>query len=594
MNIPPTSVVVHASSAAGLSLGAVGATLDGLLSSQVYNRQITRTVLLGPMYAADAELARRVFAPENGLVIHYSSLHHKFDGVSAEMCESFQAVEKRFEVAILYGKRPFGSFSHEVLLVDASNPERSQVRRFREHLSRHAGVDCERYSTVQEFNLHVTTAAPLWAALKALGVDAHDHDSARFLIAHDWPGMMTVFAAQEGNLGQWRTVFFAHETPIARHLVEHHPGHDTRFYNALFKAREWRLTLESVFGGQEQHHFHAVTRQAARCDAVLAVGDLAREELRFLGGGLSSAPIDIAYAGLFPEQIDFEARQESRRRLQAYAKNLLGYPPDYVFTHVAEMTIAGGLWRDLRVLEHLDGLLRTEGKSAVLFVLGSSSAQGKRSDQIATWEERYGWPVLHRGDNGDLVGLEERLYFDGVEPFNRRAGAAKVILVNQFGWNRERCGRRMPAEMEFPDIRRGADLEFGQNIYAPFGAAALQPITFGALSCVSNVCGCVGLLSRLAGNVEHTLNVIVADYCTLPPGFWLGSPYDALAIDQGVRDWIEGANSARAAHAIFQRLPRSEEAGRALLFMGFDLAERMSWDAVAYEYFLPALAKVGR
>ena len=40
----------------------------------------------------------------------------------------------------------------------------------------------------------------------------------------------------------------------------------------------------------------------------------------------------------------------------------------------------------------------------------------------------------------------------------------------------------MPADMEFLDIRRGSDLEFGQSIYEPFGIAQVEPLTYGAIS----------------------------------------------------------------------------------------------------------------
>ncbi|HMN31682.1 MAG TPA: hypothetical protein PKE45_26270, partial [Caldilineaceae bacterium] len=89
-------------------------------------------------------------------------------------------------------------------------------------------------------------------------------------------------------------------------------------------------------------------------------------------------------------------------------------------------------------------------------------------------------------------------------------------------------GRRMPAEMEFIDIRKGSDLEFGQSIYEPFGIAQLEPLSFGALCCVSNVCGCLGFVDRAMAGLQHLSNVVVADYVSLPYGQWLGNPYDAL------------------------------------------------------------------
>jgi hypothetical protein len=87
-------------------------------------------------------------------------------------------------------------------------------------------------------------------------------------------------------------------------------------------------------------------------------------------------------------------------------------------------------------------------------------------------------------------------------------------------------------------------------------------------------------------------NLIVADYVSLPTGYGLRSPYDALAIDQGVRDWVEQESSRRVAQQLFARLPRSDADHQALLETGCTAAARMSWDVVVQDYLLPCLKKV--
>jgi hypothetical protein len=150
----------------------------------------------------------------------------------------------------------------------------------------------------------------------------------------------------------------------------------------------------------------------------------------------------------------------------------------------------------------------------------------------------------------------------------------------------------MPAEMEFLDIRQGSDLEFGQSIYEPFGIAQVEPLNYGALCCVSNVCGCIGFAERAAGGLENLPNMVVADYVSLPPDYWLGSPYDALWIDRGVRDWLESQNSAAAARAIAERLPKTRAEMETLIARGQEIADRMSWNVVAREYLLPGLRRL--
>ena len=110
--------------------------------------------------------------------------------------------------------------------------------------------------------------------------------------------------------------------------------------------------------------------------------------------------------------------------------------------------------------------------------------------------------MVHHEDNGDLAGLERTYYYENLEPFNQRQQTTKAILVNQYGWSRERCGVRMPSDMRFADIRRGTDVEFGQSIYEPFGIAQMEALAYGALSCVSSMCGCIGFAARAAAGSE--------------------------------------------------------------------------------------------
>lgn len=584
-------LVIHATHEAGVKVGGIGAVLDGLLGAQAYNAQVTRSLLAGPMLGGDTVQMERLTSPGNRLTIRYSSLHAIFDGVDEATRQALQAVEERYQVALLYGMRYFGAYAHEVLLVEASNPAQEMINSFRYYIWRHYAIDSNRYSHDGEFNLYFAIAQPLFAAIKALGIDQDLAPAQKIILAHEWLGMPLVFAAQMAEPEGWRTVFYAHETATARRLVEEHNGHDTRFYNAMSKGLEWDLYLDNVFGDQHDLYKTPILHQAIRCDNILAVGDLVVDELRFMGEGFRRANMDLVYNGVPSFEITLAEKRVSKQRLQDYCRNLLGYTPDYVFTHVTRMVLSKALWRDIRVLDHLSEMLSREGRSAVLFVVSTSLAAGRRSEWVAAWESQYGWPVGHRGDNGDLVGQEAPFFFDAVEPFNSRSASVRVVLVNQFGWSQERCGQRMPAEMTFMDLRKGSDLEFGQSIYEPFGIAQVEPLSFGALCCVSSVCGCVGFVEQAGGAVAQIPNMVVADYVSLPPGYWLNSPFDALRIDRGVRDWIEGVNSAQTARAIFRQLPRTEKQSKALLRQGQELAKAMSWEVVARDYLGPSLRR---
>ena len=619
-------LAIHATHEAGAKVGGIGSVLDGILSAKSYNRQVGRTILVGPMFGWDPVLMERLTDAGNGVEIRYSSLHGIRYDVSEPVQQALLTVERTFHVGLLYGRRRFGDVEHEILLVDASNPNMGHVERFSYFLWENYGVESFRYNYDFEYNLYMSIAQPLFAGLKALGVDEGLAPHERVIIAHEWLGLPVAFAAQLNEPEQWRTVFYAHEVATARLLVESHAGHDTRFYNALLRARESHLPLDTVFGAQDSFFKHAVVRQAIHCDAIFAVSDSVREELRFLGGPFANCRIDLVYNGIRSEEIKVADRLDSKRRLQAYCQTLLGYEPDYVFTHVARMVLSKALWRDVRVMEHLDRLLESAGKRAVLFVLATSEPAGRRPELIGSWESSYGWPVGHRGDNGDLVGEEAPFFFDDVEPFNHAASSSKIVLVNQFGWSRDQCGTRMPVEMEFSDIRRGSDLEFGQSIYEPFGISQIEPVQFGALSCVSSVCGCIGFVQQAAEELvgqgvlapgdqvrpsEGRTNLpgggllgnafagtgfplVVADYVGLPEEQMPGTPRDALDIDGAARGSIEARNSMESAGQIFERLPSSRKQMTELLRLGSALAGSMGWDSVVETSFLPGLERICR
>jgi hypothetical protein len=291
-------------------------------------------------------------------------------------------------------------------------------------------------------------------------------------------------------------------------------------------------------------------------------------------------------------EIELAERQESKGKLQTYCENLLGYRPDYVLTHVTRLVISKGMWRDINVLEHFDRLLAQEGKTAVLFMLSTSLPAGRSTEDILRWEMQYGWPVAHRADNGDLMWHEVPLYH-AIEAYNARSKAVKIVFVNQYGWSQERCGIKMPADMGFHDIRRGTDLEFGQSIYEPFGISQVEPLAYGALSVVTNICGCVDFVARAvheAGLPDFT-NLLQADYTSLFNGLQVYTPWDALAINQEVRDRLERANSHTVALAIRATLPTTPSQVATLLARGQRVSRAMSWEVVVRDLFLPALRR---
>jgi hypothetical protein len=148
----------------------------------------------------------------------------------------------------------------------------------------------------------------------------------------------------------------------------------------------------------------------------------------------------------------------------------------------------------------------------------------------------------------------------------------------------------MPEDMDFLDIRKGTDIEFGQSIYEPFGIAQLEPLSFGGLCVITNICGCAGFVAKVTGG-QPVPNVLVADYTRLGKD---GGLHNVLSIGPKERDAVEEKEANRVADEILKRLPADRKSREAFIRSGYDLARQMSWDVVARDYLLPVLDEVAK
>jgi hypothetical protein len=584
--------VVHVTHEAIQKIGGIGAVLHGLLTSKVYLQSATRNILVGPFWPADERGERRL-GPQGEVL--YSSLDHLY---RSPLASRFREIEEEFDVGIVYGRRKYTDRETsvtsvpEVLLIDVSRFDAQKLAAFKFDLWKMFGIESARYENIWDYEQYVRLARPAIAALHALGAASSVEPCV--VLSHEYMGMPTALAAildgsrADGPAGNFRTIFYAHEVATMRRLVESHPGHDTMFYNVMRSAIAQGHYVEDVFGEQGGFYKHALVKAARFCDAIFCVGDYTLKEIRFLGPEFVHVDSQLAYNGVPCWRITVDEKIRSRQKLRTYCKNLLKYEPDYVLTHVTRLVPSKGMWRDLRVLDHFEQLLRSRNETAVLFAL-STEVPPRRGDDVRTMEQRYHWPVVHREGLPDLSN-GEAVYYQGVQEFNAQSRNVKVIFINQFGFERKVCGDRMPADIEFMDIRKGSDAEFGQSIYEPFGIAQVEPISFGGICVFSNVCGCAGFVEKAAGG--PTPNVIVADYTELTQKGL--RPEQLMSLGQVQRDQIEDAVAARVASELMNRLPRSPEEFEQYIERGHRLAEKMSWDTVAREYVLPGILRASK
>ena len=575
--------LVHVTHEATGKIGGIGAVLEGFFTCQSYLDKIDRSIIVGPMFSADGPVCERL--GENSTVL-YSSI----DGfANTEHAGAFRAVESYYNAGIIYGHKTFEDKESgikstvEVLLFDVRFMHHGPLNEFKGRLFHEFGIMSHMHENLWEFEQYLRLGPPTIAVLKAIGA-ANDSTT---IISHEFMGMPTALAAKMEYDCNFKTVFYAHEVATMRRIVEENDGHDTMFYNAMKCAGRDRLYVNDVFGDQNDYFKHPLVDASKHCDVICAVGDYVADELRFMSPEFEDARINVVYNGIPAYPISVEDKLKSKAKLQQYCENLLGYRPDHVFTHVTRLVQSKGLWRDLQILETIEKEFRAQHKTGVMFLLSTEVAK-RPSHDIHHMESAYHWPIAHRENWPDMSGGEANFY-TSIQKFNAKSRNIKIVFVNQFGFEQKLCGKKMPEDMEFMDIRKGSDVEFGMSIYEPFGIAQLEPLTFGGICAVSNVCGCAGFVNDVTA-YDSVKNVIIADYTD-------GEMHEdngleaALGIDTDVRKRVEDCAGEKIAMQICSRLPNSEKEVKEMIETGYRLAQNMSWDVVVSDYLLPSLKK---
>jgi len=574
-------IAVHVTHEAVEKMGGIGAVIEGLVNCPAYRQQFSRTVLIGPMFSTDRSAAERL-GPAGEVI--YSSLD---DIDRNDWARKFRPIERTYDVGIVYGTRHVEAPGEaepvevEVLLVDVFRYNRDRLNLFKAELFTHFAVPSDRFEHIWEFEQYVRLAEPAWEATHVIGCHGGQADPV-VLMAHEYMGVPAALKAILAGDADVRTIFYGHEAASVRRVVEDHPGHDVMFYSLLEAGRRERKHLEEFFPGVHDFFKHPLVKAARYCDAVFAVGDYVGREMHFLSPASADMPVEIVYNGVPAVRVGPEQRRAHRGRMIQYAKALFRFEPDYVFTHVARPVLSKGMWRDLGVLHELDGLLEDRGKTAVYFHLGTLAGQ-RRTTDVLHMERTYGWPLHHRRGYPDLCNGEETVA-DLFEDFNEHHRAVRVVQVNQFGWDRRRCGQRMPADACIGDVRQGTDVEFGLSVYEPFGISQLEPLSAGAICVMSDVCGCLAFVQRCSDG-QLPANILAADYLSGGKGM---SAVQAAGLGRDDRDAVEASEARRLA------VERSDADAARLVESGWKLAERLGWSRVVADYFLPAVQRTCR
>lgn len=578
---------IHVTHEATHKIGGIGAVLEGLISDERYNSEIQRTILLSCLFDIDEHKEFR--KGKTGRILYSSP-----DNISSyEYADKFLPIEKKYNVRIVYGRRTITNHetgfkvSPEVILVDIKDINRDLLNDFKRRLWEHFGLDSIRYEHIWEYEQYVRLGSVGLEITEAIGAVPEDGEC--IVIAHEFMGLPTALASILRADPRYHSIFYAHEVATVRKIIEEHPGHDVMFYNVLNRALANKLYIDDVFGPQDGFFKHGLVKTSRFCDGILAVGHYVKKELKFLSAEFEGVDIDVCFNGIPAPQIDIEEKIKSKAKLQRYCSRLLEYSPDYIFSHVSRLAISKGLWRDFLVLEHIEKAFRIQNKSGLMIML-TTQLPSRNPEDIKRMEREYDWPIAHREGLPDLSGGEAELY-TYVQKFNAKARNLKVVLINQFGFDRRSCGSRVPIDVDFWDIRKGVDVEFGQSVYEPFGIAMVEPLPFGGICVISSVCGCVGFLRELVAE-EELQTVIIPDYLTLEEN--IVELEQLKGINEKYRMEIEKRVARRTAERILRRLPTDHSDIERYLNIGYNIAREMNWRRIVADYFLPAVEQACR
>jgi len=577
------NVAVHITHEAVQKIGGIGAVISGLCTADKYKGFFAETLLYGPLFDRNANVASRL--GKDGEVM-YSSIDN-YD--SGGYHEKFYSIVRDYKVDIVYGKRVLVNEFNinktnraDTVLVSINRINEERLNEFKFELWQRYGIESNRYLS-WDYEQYVRIALPYLDILKALYPDSYKF----YHFAHEYMGVPSALSVLMNGTDKNsnRTIFYAHEVSPCRTVVEGNEGHDISFYPELYRNRKAGKTFEDVYGSQKDNYRAELVRSTVNFDYVFAVSDLVKDEYMYFIPRADENKVKVVYNGIPVKLINPDEKLKSRKLLQNYIENLFNFTPDIVFTHVTRLVISKGIWRDITFLYILDEVFHSYGIKGAFILLTSLIGTGRDPAAVSSMEKEYGWPVIHREGWPDLVGSEKDIY-DFLSLFNARSKNIKAVFLNQFGFNRRRCGERVPEEAGFKDLRIGSDAEFGFSIYEPFGIAQLEVIPFGGIAVLSSSCGSAFLLKE-AFNGKKSGNYSIVDFIGNSAKYLGSAEINTLTADR--RFEIEKAILKDISDKVFKSLPKSDSDRKSLLHSAQENVDKLGWEAIVERMSLSTL-----
>ena len=574
---------IHITHEAVHKIGGIGSVIDGLCTSDNYKAFFNKTLLYSPLFSYSGDVFSRL--GKGGEVLY--SNHDSYDAGGYHTL--FMEIITKYGMDIVYGKRTLVNEFNinkintvDVLLLGVTRMHMEQVNRFKHQLWEKYRIESDKY-TDWDYEQYLRIAVPY---LELLGI-LYPLRNLCVHFSHEYMGISSALATgftPEHGVGH-RTIFYAHEISPCRAIVENSPGHDITFYNIMKRNRKKGRYFEDEYGSQTTSYRAELVKTSARFDYIFAVSDIIKDEYLYFVPSVEEQKVRVVYNGIPLRYITHEEKLASKRVLQEYINNLFNYTPDIIFTHVTRLVLSKGIWRDITFLYLLDELFQQNGLKGAYILISTLIGTGRDPSSVSSMEKEYGWPVIHREGWPDLVGTENDIY-NFLALFNARSKSIKGIFLNQFGFNRRKCGERVPEEAKFSDLRIGSDAEFGFSIYEPFGIAQLETLPFGGIAALSSACGCSCFVEK---KLDHLSGKHYRIFDFISGADKLKSITEISRITTDQRFQLERDLFKYDAKAFFDLLPKTDKQRLILLDSIQDRLETLGWESIAASINFPTL-----
>ncbi len=576
-------VAIHITHEALYKIGGIGEVINGLCTTPSYLGFFNKTLLYGPLFEYIGSPSSRL--GKDGIV-YFSSKDH-YD--TRNYYSLFKPILEKYNIQVVYGKRQIVSEynSHrrtevEVLLVDITQINKDLLNFQKFLFWEKFALSSIKYEYDWDFEQYFRIGVPYFDLISLLYPEAQEF----YHFSHEYMGIPSLLALElhkEFNPVKHKRIFYAHEVAPVRRLVENLPGHDITFYNILNRNLSQGISLESIFGSQEDWYRTPLVKLSQRFDKIFAVGDWVAKEFEFLVPMVDKNKIKIVYNALPLDHFSWEVKLQSRKKIEECLASKFGFKPDVIITHVCRLVISKGVWRDIELLTYLDDYFNKYNLKAVYILLSSLVAHGRPPQEIEKMVQAYDWPFEHKEGWPDLIGYEIDIYRK-IQKLNVRAKAIKSIFINQFGFTKRKCGSYLPEDVSTLDLRIASDVELGLSIYEPFGIAHMEVLPWGGLSVLSTSCGVYFFLEK--NFLEDFKPYFALDFISCGEDL---STESLFKITSEKREILEEKLIAELAEEIFLKISKTwEEREKNFLKMQENLY-KLDWEYIISNYFIPSL-----